>query len=147
MVDITSTLNKKIDSTKGGVIGQVHKVNQHVNDLRIEIAKVADSLKNKHKEVNESLDNLLRCTEQSPVSFPTVPLVPPSYSMPLPPFGIPPSIVPPPIVDIRYSSMIPTENVVLNEAPISSGFQYTGSVCSERKPLGAGNTSVSQVDE
>ena len=30
---------------------------------------------------------------------------------------------------------------------MSSGFQYTGSVCSARKPLGAGNTSVSQVDE
>ena len=43
--------------------------------------------------------------------------------------------------------MIPTENVALNEAPMSSGFQYTGSVCNGRKPLGAGNTSVSQLDE
>ena len=85
--------------------------------------------------------------EQSPVSFPTVPLVPPSYSMPPPPFGIPPSIVLPPIVDMCYLSIIPTENVASNEAPMSSGFQYTGSVCNERKPLGAGNTSVSQVDE
>ena len=147
LVDIKSTLDNKIDSTKCDLIGQVHKVNQHVNDLRVEITKVADSLKSKHIEVNESLDNLLRCIEQSPVSFPMVPLAPPSYSMPLPPFGIPPSIVPPPIVDTRYSSMIPTENVALNEAPISSGFQYTGSVCSERKPLGAGNTSMSKVDE
>ena len=39
------------------------------------------------------------------------------------------------------------ENVALNEAPMSSGFQYTGSVCNGRKPLGAGNTSMSQVDE
>ena len=147
LVDITSTLNNKINSTKGDVIGQVHKVNQHVNDLRVEITKVADSLKSKHKEVNESIGNLLRCIEQSPVSFPMVLLAPPSYSMPPLPLGIPPSIVLPPIVDTHYSSMIPTENVALNEAPMSSGFQYTGSVCSERKPLGAGNTSVSQVDE
>ena len=76
-----------------------------------------------------------------------VPLAPSSYSRPLPPFGIPPSIVPPPIVDTHYSSMIPTENVASNEAPMSSGFQYTGSVCNERKPLGVGNTSVFQVDE
>ena len=69
LVDIKSTLDNKIDSTKGDVIGQVHKVNQHVNDLRVGITKVADSL-------NESLDNLLRCIEQSPVSFPTVPLHP-----------------------------------------------------------------------
>ena len=158
MVDIKSTLDNKIDSTKGDVIGQVHKVNQHVNDLRVEITKVADSLKSKHKEVNESLDNLLRRIEQSPVSFPTVPFAPPSYSVPQPPFGIPPSIVPPfstntqasavpSIVDTCYPSMIPTENVALNEAPISSGFQYTGYVYNGRKPLGVGNTSVSQVDE
>ena len=70
LVDIKSTLDNKIDSTKGDVIGQVHKVNQHVNDLRVEITKVADSLKSKHTEVNESLDNLLRHIEQSPVSFP-----------------------------------------------------------------------------
>ena len=57
LVNIMSTLDKKIDSTKGDVIGQVHKVSQHVNDLRVEITKVADSLKSKHKEVNESLDN------------------------------------------------------------------------------------------
>ena len=43
--------------------------------------------------------------------------------------------------------MIPTENVASSEAPVSSGFQYTDSVCSQRKPLGAGNTSVSQVNE
>ena len=43
--------------------------------------------------------------------------------------------------------MIPTENVASNEAPMSSGFQYTGSVCNERKPLGAGNTPMSQADE
>ena len=43
--------------------------------------------------------------------------------------------------------MIPTKNAALNEAPMSSGFQYTGSVCNERKPLCAGNTSLSQVDE
>ena len=61
LVDIKSTLDNKIDSTKGDVIGQVHKVNQHVNDLRVEITKVADSLKSIHKEVNESLDNILRC--------------------------------------------------------------------------------------
>ena len=114
LVDIKSTLDNKIDSTKDDVIGQVHKVNQHVNDLRIEITKVADLLKSKHKEVNESLDNLLRCMEQSPVSFPTVPLTPPSYSMPLLPFSIPPSIVLPPIVGTHYSSMIPTKNVALN---------------------------------
>ena len=158
MVDIKSTLDNKINSTKGDVIGQVHKVNQHVNDLRVEITKVADSLKSKHKEVNESLDNLLRHIEQSPVSFPTVPLAPPSYSVPPPPFGIPPSIVPPfstntqasavpSIVDTCYPSMIPMENVALNEAPMSSGFQYTGSVCNGRKPLGAGNISMSQADE
>ena len=64
LVDIKSTLDNKIDSTKGDVIGQVHKVNQHVNDLRIEITKVADLLKSKNEEVNESLDNLLRCIEQ-----------------------------------------------------------------------------------
>ena len=57
LVDIKSTLDNKIDSTKGDVIGQVHKVNQNVNDLRVEITKVADSIKSKHKEVNESLDN------------------------------------------------------------------------------------------
>ena len=74
LVDTKSTLDNKIDSTKGDVIGQVHKVNQYVNDLRVEITKVADSLKSKHIEVNESLDNLLRCIEQSPVSFPMVPL-------------------------------------------------------------------------
>ena len=44
LVDIKSTLDNKIDSTKGDVIGQVHKVNQHVNDLRVEITKVTDSL-------------------------------------------------------------------------------------------------------
>ena len=125
----------------------MHKVNQYVNDLRVEITKVADSLKSKHIEVNESLDNLLRCIEQSPVSFPTVPLAPPSYSMPPPPFSIHPSIVQPPIVDTHYSSMIPTENVASNEAPMSSGFQYTGSVCNGRKPLGADNSSMSQADE
>ena len=53
--------------------------------------------------------------------------------------------LPPPIVDTCYSSMIPTENVALNEVPISSGFQYTGSVCSERKSLGAGNTSCPKL--
>ena len=142
-----STLDDKIESTKADILGQVHKVNQQVNDLRAEITKVSNSLKSKYKEVNESLDNLLRHIEQSPVSFPMVPLAPPSYSMPLPPFDIPASIVPPPIVDTHYSSMIPTENVASNEAPMSSGFQYTGSVCNERKPLGAGNTSVSQVNE
>ena len=73
LADIKSTLDNKIDSIKGDVIGQVHKVNQHVNDLRVEITKVADSLKSKHKEVNESLDNLLRRIEQSPVSFPSSP--------------------------------------------------------------------------
>ena len=146
-MSFNSTLDDKIESTKADILGQVHKVNQQVNELRAEITKVSNSLKSKHKEVNESLDNLLRCIEQSPVSFPMVPLAPPSYSMPPPPFGIPPSIVPPPIVDTHYSSMIPTENVASNEAPMSSGFQYTGSVCNERKPLGAGNTSVSQVGE
>ena len=54
-VDIKSTLDNKIDSTKGDVIGQVHKVNQHVNDLRVEITKAADSLKSKHKEVMSPL--------------------------------------------------------------------------------------------
>ena len=125
----------------------MHKVYQHVNDLRVEITKVGDSLKSKHKEVNESLDNLLRCIEQSPVSFPMVPLAPPSYSMPPPPFGVPLSIVPSPIVDTHYPSMILTKNAAFNETPMSSGFQYTGSVCNGRKPLGAGNTSMSQVDE
>ena len=136
LVDITSTLDNKIDSTKGDVIGQVHKVNQHVNDLRVEITKVADSLKSKHKEVNESLDNLLRCIEQSPVSFPTVPLAPPSYSMPPPPFGIPPSVVPPfptnmqasavpSIIDTHYPSMISTDNAAPNQAPMSSGHSNT----------------------
>ena len=37
LVDISSTLDNKIDSTKGDVIRQVHKVNQHVIDPRIKI--------------------------------------------------------------------------------------------------------------
>ena len=49
LVDITSTLDNKIDSIKGAVIGQVHKINQHVNDLRVEITKVTDSLKSKQR--------------------------------------------------------------------------------------------------
>ena len=50
------------------------------------------------------------------------------------------------IVDTNYPPMISTENVASNEAPMSSGFQYTGSVCNERKPF-AGNTSASQVSK
>ena len=57
-----STLDDKIEGTNAGILGQVHKVNQQVNDLRTEITKVSDSFKSKHKEVHESLDHLLRHT-------------------------------------------------------------------------------------
>ena len=57
-----STLDDKIEGTKAGILGQVHKVNQQVNDPRTEITKISDSFKSKHKEVHESLDHLLRCT-------------------------------------------------------------------------------------
>ena len=124
----TSTLDDKIEGTKAGILGQVHKVNQHVNDLRTEIARVSDSFKSKHKEVYKSLDHLLRYTEQSSTLCPTIPLILPYYSIISPSFGMLPNIVPqfptnmqastvPSIVDTHCPSMVPTKNV----APISSG--------------------------
>ena len=105
----------------------MHKVNQHGNDLRVEISKVTDLLKSKHKEVSESLDNLLKPKEQSSVSLPKIPLAPSSYSMPPPfPTNMQVSTVPS-IVDIHYPSVISTDNVAPNQAPMSSGYSNTSS--------------------
>ena len=52
-MSFNSTLNDKIESTKADILGQVHKVNQQVNDLRAEITKVSNSLK-----VSESMSPL-----------------------------------------------------------------------------------------
>ena len=46
-MSFNSTLDDKKESTKADILGQVHKVNQQVNDLRAEIAKVFNSLKSK----------------------------------------------------------------------------------------------------
>ena len=115
-------------STKVDIIGQVHKVNQHVNDLRVENTKVTDPLKSKHKEVKESLDNLLRPIEQSSVSLPTISLAPSSYSKPpLPsPTNMQVSTVPS-IVDTCYPSVLSTDHVAPNQAPMSSGHSNTSS--------------------
>ena len=53
MMSFNSTLNDKIESTKADILGQVHKVNQQVNDLRAEITNVSNSLK-----ISESMSPL-----------------------------------------------------------------------------------------